>query len=87
MLYTASYILNNTTTANEFTIHPFAHSLGNIANADGAIREIKVPDVLPSFYEGMDLSMAAGDFLEIYNDDDNGQSAFLLPRKRGSLMI
>lgn len=73
MLYTASYILNNTSQPEGYPIHPFCHSLGNIETPEGAIREIRVPDVLPSAHTGMDLSMAAGDFLEIYNDD-SGES-------------
>lgn len=73
MLYTASYILNNTSQPEEYSIHPFCHSLGNIETPEGAIREIRVPDVLPSAHTGMDLSMAAGDFLEIYNND-SGES-------------
>lgn len=69
MLYTASYILNNTSQALQYPIHPFCHSLSNIYTAQGATREIMVPDVLPSECRDMDLSMAAGDFLEIYKDD------------------
>jgi carnosine N-methyltransferase len=70
MLYTASYILNNTSKALQYPIHPFCHSLSNIGTAEGATREIPVPDVIPSQSTNMDLSMAAGDFLEIYNDDE-----------------
>lgn len=70
MLFTASYILNTTTEANQFSIHPFCHSLSNIESSQGAIREIRIPDILPSSLENADLSMAAGDFLEIYKDDE-----------------
>lgn len=69
MLYTASYILNNTSKAGEFPIHPFCHSLSNIETPEGAIREIQIPDELPSEYTDLDLSMAAGDFLEIFSDE------------------
>lgn len=83
MLYTASYILNNTSKALEYPIHPFCHSLSNIGTAEGATRQILVPDVLPSESTNMDLSMAAGDFLEIYSDDE-GVSACMI-REQGFL--
>jgi len=69
MLFTASYILNDTQRANEVEIHPFCHSLGNIWDVTGATRSIAIPDVLPSADLGkLDMSMAAGDFLEIYKE-------------------
>jgi carnosine N-methyltransferase len=69
MLHTANYILNATHQAEEFTIHPFCHTLSNVNTTDGATREIRIPDVLPAAEEGLNLSMATGDFLEIYRED------------------
>lgn len=73
MLFTSSYILNHSQRPHHFTLHPFCHSLSNIQTKEGAVRDISVPDVLPSetLSEGL-LSMAAGDFLEIYEEDTGG---------------
>lgn len=70
MLFTSAYILNHARSANEFSLHPFCHSLSNVPNANGATRAITVPDVLPAevLSEGL-MSMAAGDFLHIYEDE------------------
>ena len=71
MLFTSAYILNYAEQVNQFQIHPFCHSLSNVQTASDATRSITIPDVSPSetLREGT-LSMAAGDFLEIYRDEN-----------------
>ena len=71
MLFTANFVLNNTESAEQFTLHPFCHTLSNIRTLDGSLRPIVIPDVLPtSLPPGSRFSMAAGDFLEVYKDDE-----------------
>lgn len=73
MLYTSAYILNSSSASNQFVIHPFCHSLSNIRTSDGATREIPIPDVNPAqelLQGGGNMSMAAGDWLDIYQDQD-----------------
>ena len=72
MLFTSAYILNSSSAANEFLIYPFCHSLSNIRTLEGATRRIPVPDVAPAdelLKGGGSMSMAAGDWLDIYQDE------------------
>lgn len=70
MLFASNYILNASRAAHEFSIHPFCHSLSNVDNVRSALRDIHIPDVLPSDeLQDSDFSMAAGDFCEIYRDE------------------
>jgi carnosine N-methyltransferase len=63
MLIAASFMLNATACADQWTIHPWVHlTCNNITDAD-QLRGVAVPDVVPSDMvpPGM-LSMCAGDF-------------------------
>eukprot|EP00878_Enallax_costatus_P031497 GHUV01034445.1.p1 GENE.GHUV01034445.1~~GHUV01034445.1.p1 ORF type:complete len:306 (+),score=71.38 GHUV01034445.1:288-1205(+) len=64
MLLTAAFMLNNTSCAEQWTIHPWVHiTCNNVSNED-QLRGVGVPDVVPSSMvpPGM-LSMCAGDFV------------------------
>ncbi|KAI0672280.1 N2227-domain-containing protein [Trametes maxima] len=71
MLLASFYILNRTDEVNKHTIYPYVHSFSNIANNEGLLRPISIPDVLPSSLPpGSDFSLVAGDFEEIYGAED-----------------
>ncbi|KAI9227849.1 MAG: N2227-like protein-domain-containing protein [Piptocephalis tieghemiana] len=68
MLFTSNYILNRLRKPHQLTIHPFIHHLGNHRCPEDMLRPVTLPDVLPHgpFHPGVDYSMTAGDFLEVY---------------------
>jgi carnosine N-methyltransferase len=76
MLLAANFILNQVKQKDQFTIYPFVHQNVNVISQQDQLRPIKIPDVNPlSLNELMppnkaaDLSMVAGDFIEVYNED------------------
>ncbi|KAI0649903.1 N2227-domain-containing protein [Trametes meyenii] len=76
MLLASFYILNRTDEVNKHTIYPYVHSFSNIANEEGLLRPISIPDVLPSSLPaGSDFSLVAGDFEEIYGAEDDSDDA------------
>ncbi|BGO99784.1 hypothetical protein NBRC10513v2_004011 [Rhodotorula toruloides] len=70
MLIASSFILNNCSTPNEFTLHPYLHSFSNIRSREDLLAPCLIPDVAPSDIAGgeAEFSFAAGDFLEVYGD-------------------
>lgn len=73
MLVMSSFILNNTQNAGQYTVHPYVRGSLNLRCAEDRPRAIKIPDVFPGDTSNgkMDMSMTAGDFLEIYSSEDN----------------
>ena len=52
---------NRTESINQHVLHPYIHSFSNIPEASALLREIRIPDVLPSdLPEGSNFSMVAG---------------------------
>ncbi|KAI0705395.1 N2227-domain-containing protein [Earliella scabrosa] len=71
MLLASFFMLNRTDGVNKYTIYPYVHSFSNIPNTDALLRAITIPDVLPSSLpSGVDFSLVAGDFEEIYGGED-----------------
>ena len=72
MLLTSSFLLNHAERVGQWAIHPWIHSPNNnVADADQR-REVRIPDVLPQGlvrFPGQ-LSMCAGDFVEVYGRAD-----------------
>ncbi|XP_057970017.1 uncharacterized protein LOC131159279 isoform X2 [Malania oleifera] len=69
MMICSSFILNNTQTAGEWTIHPWIHSNCNSLSDDDQLRPVSIPDIHPAsagITEG--FSMCGGDFVEVYGD-------------------
>ncbi len=63
----------------QYPIFPFVLQSANVFKSEDPFRLINVPDVAPSdIPEGVDFSMAAGDFLESFPDDDDGTKTPLL---------
>lgn len=57
---------------NEYSIYPFIHSYSNIKSDLDQLSPINVPDVLPAHLPStVDFSMVAGDFVEVYGQQEN----------------
>lgn len=68
MLIASSFILNGTTSINQFSLYPYLHSFSNSRSASDLLAPVPIPDVLPSDVEDSqgDFSFASGDFLQVY---------------------
>lgn len=74
MLFSSNFILNRVSAPEEFSIYPFIHSFSNIRDTEQQLAPIKIPDVLPSSLPPTaDFSMVAGDFIEVYGDNDKSE--------------
>lgn len=52
---------NRTETLNQHALRPYIHSFSNVPEASALLREIRIPDVLPSdLPAGANFSMVAG---------------------------
>ncbi|KAL0083549.1 N2227-like protein-domain-containing protein [Phycomyces blakesleeanus] len=72
MLLASEFILNRSTAAEQYELYPFIHSFSNIKSSNQQLTPIRVPDVVPGdLPPNADFSMVAGDFLEVYKDDNN----------------
>ncbi|KAH7106861.1 N2227-domain-containing protein [Auriculariales sp. MPI-PUGE-AT-0066] len=69
MLLASHFILNRTSKINQHTIYPFIHSFSNVRRREDLLRQVRVPDVLPSAILGRDFSLVAGDFVEVYSKE------------------
>eukprot|EP00041_Stephanoeca_diplocostata_P006004 m.73126 g.73126 ORF g.73126 m.73126 type:complete len:385 (-) comp16116_c0_seq7:271-1425(-) len=72
MLLASNHMLNGGHSPNSVEVSPFAHNFSNNYGAFDQQRIVRLPDVdtqdLPG--DGGQLSMSAGDFLEIYDKDN-----------------
>ncbi|KAM7513868.1 hypothetical protein LguiA_003451 [Lonicera macranthoides] len=69
MMICSSFILNQSETAEEWTIHPWIHSNCNSLSDNDQLRPVSIPDIHPAsagITEG--FSMCGGDFVEVYSD-------------------
>ncbi|RIB25886.1 hypothetical protein C2G38_2012776 [Gigaspora rosea] len=70
MLLASHFILNRIERIHQYEIYPFVHSFSNIVSSEDQLRPIYIPDVLPSSIpSGVSFSMVAGDFVEVYGDE------------------
>ncbi|CAG8683221.1 17001_t:CDS:10, partial [Acaulospora morrowiae] len=57
---------------HQYEIYPFIHSFSNIISSDDQLRPVYIPDALPSSVPpDANFSMVAGDFIEIYGEDQH----------------
>jgi carnosine N-methyltransferase len=71
MLFTSNFVLNKCKAENTFKIYPFIHNFCNNVSDSDQMKAVKFPDINPnSLPEESKFSMAAGDFLDVYNDLD-----------------
>jgi len=77
MLLAANFILNEVTQKDQYVIHPFVHQSINLTSAQDQLCPVSIPDVNPLSLNELlptgktaNLSMVAGDFIEVYSDDN-----------------
>ncbi|CAH1789883.1 unnamed protein product, partial [Owenia fusiformis] len=72
MLFTSNFILNSCNDTDCFTLYPWVHQWCNNKKSADQTRPITFPDVNPAaIAPGSDFTMAAGDFLEVYNEKEH----------------
>ncbi|KAG1456965.1 hypothetical protein G6F56_006714 [Rhizopus delemar] len=77
MLFASHFILNRVKEVNEYSIYPFVHSYSNIKSDINQLSPIMIPDILPAHLPNtVDFSMVAGDFVEIYGQQENNFGAW-----------
>lgn len=80
MLLTSNYLLNSGLSACGAAIYPYVDQPSNCRTAMDRVRAVRIPDVSPSDLLGttpLDFSMAAGEFLEVYRQQENEWDALL----------
>ncbi|KAB8339070.1 hypothetical protein FH972_022006 [Carpinus fangiana] len=71
-LLTSSFILNHTSKADEWALHPFALSFSNQHNRADQLRKVTIPDVHPGgTVSAGGMGMTTGDFVTLYSDEEN----------------
>jgi len=72
MLLTANLLLNSVEKKEQFSIHPWADHRNNIFDRKNARKLVRFPDVAPlelvGGNPGYQMSMCAGEFLEVYRE-------------------
>lgn len=71
MLFASNFILNKCQEVSLYRIYPWVHQYYNNMKSDDQLQIVHFPDVNPSeISPKLDFSMAAGSYIEIYNDPD-----------------
>jgi carnosine N-methyltransferase len=90
MLLGSNFVLNSANHAFHTPLHPFSHVYTNNRSVDDQAREVRIPDVdtfnLPATAK---FSMAAGDFLEVYTEENKWDcvaSSFFLDTARNIIV-
>lgn len=54
------------------SLHPYIHTMSNVAAASDILQPVKIPDVLPSGFacDAGQMSMSMGDFVEVYSKEE-----------------
>lgn len=70
-LFMCNYILNGTA-APEHPLHlyPFTHHTGMVQSVNDQCKEVEFPDTNPRLLDNSNFSMVAGEFLELYDDEE-----------------
>jgi len=69
MLFTSNFILNKCRAINCFKVFPYIHNFTNNKSSKDQLAVATFPDIDPNeLSEDAKFSMAAGDFLEVYNE-------------------
>lgn len=72
MLFASHFILNRAPGKYHTTIYPYIHQTCNNRKSEDQVRSVVIPDVDPTDVPpNLNFSMAAGDFLEIYTEEDS----------------
>lgn len=68
-LFACNFILNGTATPEDpLHIYPFVHHTGMVASLEDQLSEVRFPDADPKGLTDGDLSMVAGEFLDLYDE-------------------
>ncbi|XP_078576459.1 carnosine N-methyltransferase-like [Branchiostoma floridae x Branchiostoma japonicum] len=71
MLFASNYILNKCEGINSITLHPWIHQFCNNRTSRDQARAVTIPDIDPhSLPQVGNFSMTAGDFLEVYKEQE-----------------
>ncbi|KAL4216827.1 hypothetical protein ACF0H5_024548 [Mactra antiquata] len=71
MLFSSNFVLNKCKEVNKFTLHPWVHQWTNNTRNTDQLQPVTFPDTdITDIPEGTNFSMAAGDFLEVYQEPD-----------------
>ena len=71
MLFASNFVLNRTKAIECFQIHPYIHNFTNNLDSRDQMAVVKFPDIDPSqLPEDAKFSMAAGNFLEVYSEQE-----------------
>ncbi|XP_029212129.2 carnosine N-methyltransferase-like [Acropora millepora] len=71
MLFASHFVLNRAPGTYHTTIYPYVHQTCNNKSTADQVRPVSIPDVDPTDVpSGLNFSMAAGDFLEVYTEKD-----------------
>ncbi|XP_034946190.1 carnosine N-methyltransferase isoform X2 [Chelonus insularis] len=72
MLFASHFVLNKCREVNSFKIYPWVHQYMNNLCSSHQTQDVFFPDVNPSdLPEDAQFSMTAGDFLEVYNENEH----------------
>ncbi|CAL9708556.1 unnamed protein product [Knipowitschia caucasica] len=72
MLFSSNFVLNRCEKVNSLTLYPWIHQFSNHKKSSDQTRAIQFPDVNPqSLPPTSDFSMVAGDFVEVYTEQDS----------------
>ncbi|XP_008209419.1 carnosine N-methyltransferase isoform X1 [Nasonia vitripennis] len=72
MLFASHFVLNKCRGINSYKVHPWVHQYMNNLQPEHQVQEVYFPDVNPSdLPENAQFSMAAGDFLEVYTEENH----------------
>uniref|UniRef100_A0A182NK66 carnosine N-methyltransferase n=1 Tax=Anopheles dirus TaxID=7168 RepID=A0A182NK66_9DIPT len=71
MLIASNFVLNRCVIANQCTIYPWVHQFVNNLSQQSQLVPVTFPDVSPTkFPPKGTMNMVAGDFLQVYRDED-----------------
>lgn len=72
LLFTCNYVLNGEASA-ELPLHlyPFAHHTGMVYTVNEQCKEVQFPDVNPREMNNNNFGMVAGEFLELYDEEES----------------
>ncbi|KAK9841240.1 hypothetical protein WJX74_002413 [Apatococcus lobatus] len=76
MLLASSFIMNQASKKDQYTIHPWLHQSCNQLSDTNQLRPVRIPDVcVPDMLPAPGLlSMVAGDFAEVYSRPDQAEA-------------
>uniref|UniRef100_A0A182P0M7 carnosine N-methyltransferase n=1 Tax=Anopheles epiroticus TaxID=199890 RepID=A0A182P0M7_9DIPT len=71
MLIASNFVLNRCVVANQCTIYPWVHQVVNNLSQKNQLVPVPFPDISPTkFPPKGTMNMVAGDFLQVYRDED-----------------